>query len=82
MDAVQAEARVQQRLKRGANPARQASYGRTGHHRELHNTNGGSIRLNNACAFGYVRHQRVLCLDVVMLTGQRTPRSTSTSRAS
>jgi hypothetical protein len=64
IDAVTAGASVLQRLKDGANPVVLASYGPTGARRALVANDGGPLRLNEACAFGYVHRQRVLDLDV------------------
>lgn len=64
IEAVAAGAHVLQRLKDGANPVVLASYGSTGHRRALVGEDGKPLRLNDACAFGYVHRQSVLDLDV------------------
>lgn len=64
VEAVRADAHVLQRLKRGANPIVLASYGPSGARRELRNDDGKLMRLEQACAFGYVHAQRLLDLDV------------------
>jgi putative transposase len=64
VEAVQAEAYVLQRLKADANPIALASYGPTGARRELRQEDGRPMRLEDACAFGFVHQQRVLDLDV------------------
>lgn len=71
IDAVTAGACVLQRLKDGANPVALASYGPTGARRELVANDGGPLRFNDACEFGYVHHQRVLDLDVEIEDGRR-----------
>jgi putative transposase len=64
VEAVSAGAYVLQRLKTGANPIALASYGPTGTRRELLDDDARLIRLEQACAVGYVHLQRVLDLDV------------------
>lgn len=64
IEAVTAGAHVLQRLKSDANPIALASYGPTGARRELSLDDGSPIRLERACAFGYVHSQRLLDLDV------------------
>jgi hypothetical protein len=64
IDATTAGAHVLQRLKDGANPVVLASYGPTGHRRALADENGKPLKINDACAFGYVHRQSVLDLDV------------------
>jgi Transposase DDE domain len=64
IEAVQAGAVVLQRLKDGANPIVLASYGKTGHRRELRDDRGRPMRLEDACQFELVHQQRVLDLDV------------------
>lgn len=64
VEAVSAGAHVLQRLKTGANPIALASYGPTGTRRELLDDDGRLIRLEQACAVGYVHLQRLLDLDV------------------
>lgn len=64
VDAVSARAHILQRLKDGANPIALASYGPSGTRRELVREDGKPLRLTEACAFGWVHHQRILDLDV------------------
>jgi hypothetical protein len=64
VDATLADAHVLQRLKDGANPVALASYGPTGARRDLVRDDGKPLRLTEACAFGWVHHQRILDLDV------------------
>lgn len=64
IDAAHAGAHVLQRLKDGANPVVLASYGDSGHRRPLAQDDGRPMRLQEACAFGFVHRQRVLDLDV------------------
>jgi len=64
VEAVTSGAVVLQRLKDGSNPVVLASYGPTGARRDLAGDDGKPLRLNDACAFGYVHQQRVLDLDV------------------
>jgi hypothetical protein len=64
IEATTAGAHVLQRLKDGANPTALASYGPTGHRRMLVGENGKLLKLNDACAFGFVHRQSVLDLDV------------------
>jgi hypothetical protein len=64
IDAVEAGAFVLQRLKDGANPIALASYGPTGHRRELVLDDGSAVRLDPALACGLVHKQSVLDLDV------------------
>lgn len=64
VEAVGAGAHVLQRLKDGANPVALASYSPTGARRQLADDNGKPLRLTDACAFGWVHHQRILDLDV------------------
>lgn len=71
IDAVQAGAAVLQRLKDGANPVAIASYGPTGQRRALLDEHGRALSLQEACAFGYVHHQRVLDLDVELVDERR-----------
>lgn len=66
VEAVRAGAHMLQRLKSGANPQVIASYGPTGQKRELLDEDGKPLRLNAACEFGAVHHQRVLDLDVIL----------------
>lgn len=66
IDAVEAGAVVLQRLKDGANPIALASYGKTGHRRELRSSDGSAVRLEEACQFELVHHQPVLDLDVLI----------------
>jgi putative transposase len=72
IDAVAAGAFVLQRLKDGANPVAVASYGPTGVRRELEHEDGAALRLLDACRFGWVHHQRVLDLDVVITDDGRS----------
>lgn len=71
VDAVQAGAHVLQRLKSNANPIALASYGPSGAPRELLDDAGKPLRLNDACAGGWIHHQRVLDLDVEIRAGKR-----------
>ena len=71
IDAVEDGAHVLQRLKEGANPIALASYGPTGVRRALSDDAGKPLRLNDACSFGWVHHQRVLDLDVELNDGGR-----------
>jgi putative transposase len=66
IDAAEAGAHVVQRLKEGANPAVLHSYGKTGAALAVLDDNGRTVRLNEACAFGYVHHQPTLDLDVLL----------------
>ena len=70
IDARLAGAHVLQRLKEGANPIARASYGPTGHRRELSGADGKPLSLNDACAFGFVHRQSVLDLDVELRDDQ------------
>jgi putative transposase len=65
---------VLQRLKEDANPVVVASYGGTGGNgvRRDVSDDGRSIHLLDACTFGWVHHQRVLDLDVVITDNQRS----------
>lgn len=70
LHAAQAGAHVVQRLKDKANPIVLASYGPTGHRRELASHDGTPVRLDAACALGMVHQSAVLDLDVqVRATG-------------
>lgn len=71
VDAVQAGAAVLQRLKDGANPRALASYGKTGHRRELRFDDGQPVQLEDALQFELAHHQRVLDLDVEVEDAQR-----------
>lgn len=64
IDAALAGAIPLQRMKANANPIVIASYGPTGHPRELRDEDGKRLRLNDACEFGFVHKQSVLDLDV------------------
>jgi hypothetical protein len=64
IDAVTGGAVVLQRLKEKSHPVVLASYGPTGTRRDLVGEDRTALRLNDACAFGHVHHQRVLDLDV------------------
>jgi len=64
IDAASGGAHVLQRLKEDANPIALASYNPTGARRELAYPDGKPLRLTEACAYGWVHHQRVLDLDV------------------
>jgi len=75
IDAVVAGAFVLQRVKDGANPVVLASYGPTGARRELKHEDGRPLRLLEACTFGWVHHQRVLDLDVVLTDERRSVRA-------
>lgn len=72
LDAVGAEALVLQRLKDGSNPVVVASYGPTGARRAVTGDDGRPMRLLTACQFGWVHHQRVLDLDVVLTDDRRS----------
>lgn len=72
IDAVVGEALVLQRLKDGANPIVVASYGPTGVRRDVRGEDGRPLRLLDACEFGWVHHQRVLDLDVVITDDRRS----------
>jgi len=72
IDAVHGEAHVLQRLKNDANPIVVASYSQSGARRVLLDDNAKPLRLTDACAFGWVHHQRVLDLDVRIVDGKRT----------
>jgi hypothetical protein len=72
IDAVVGGAFVLQRLKEGANPVVVASYGTTGVRRKVQNEEGRPLRLLDACEFGWVHHQRVLDLDVVITDERRS----------
>jgi len=61
--ATKAGALVLQRLKDGANPKVLASFGEGGARRELQGEGGRALRLEEACAMGFVHKQRVLDLD-------------------
>ena len=69
IDAVEAGAVVLQRLKDGANPIALASYGPTGHRRELVLDDGSPVRLEPALSCGLVHKQSVLDLDVQIEDG-------------
>ena len=71
IDAVVGGAHVLQRLKAKANPSTSASYGTTGARRELAFEDGTPMRLDDACGFGCVHHQRVLDLDVELHAHRR-----------
>jgi Transposase DDE domain len=71
IDAVVGGAFVLQRLKEDANPVVVASYGANGVRRDV-SDDGRSIHLLDACTFGWVHHQRVLDLDVVITDNQRS----------
>jgi hypothetical protein len=62
--ATKAQALVLQRLKSGANPKVLASFSDGGTRRELCGEDGRALRLEEACAMGFVHKQRVLDLDV------------------
>ena len=72
IDATAAGALILQRLKSNANPKVVASYGPTGHRRELRGENGKAICLDEACAMGLVHQQRVLDLDVELRTKEQS----------
>lgn len=67
IDATLAGAHVLQRLKAGANPVVLASYGESGNRRDLVQDDGRPMRLEQACAFGFVHLQRLLDLDVKLV---------------
>lgn len=71
IDAVSAGAHMLQRLKSDGNPVVLASYGATGHRRDLAHEDGRPMRLDDACAFGLVHKQSVLDLDVAITEGER-----------
>lgn len=71
-DAVAAGAHVLQRLKEGSNPVVVASYGPTGARRAVVGNDGRPMRLADACQFGWVHHQRILDLDVVITDERRS----------
>lgn len=71
IDAVVGGALVLQRLKDGANPVVVASYGPTGVRRAVVGSDR-PVRLLEACEFGWVHHQRVLDLDVVLTDERRS----------
>jgi hypothetical protein len=71
IEATRAGALVLQRLKTGANPKAIASYGESGHRRELHYEDGRPVRLEEACALGLVHKQRVLDMDVELKDGKK-----------
>lgn len=64
VEAAQAGAVVLQRLKDGSNPIVLASYGKTGHRRELRDDERRPIRLEDASQFELIHQQRILDLDV------------------
>ena len=72
IDAAAGEAIVLQRLKDGSNPVVVASYGPTGARRAIPGDDGRPMRLLEACQFGWVHHQRVLDLDVVITDDRRS----------
>jgi hypothetical protein len=72
IDAIVGGAFVLQRLKDGTNPVVLASYGPTGARREVRGDDGRPLRLRDACEFGWVHHQRVLDLDVVITDDRRS----------
>jgi Transposase DDE domain len=72
IDAVVGGAVVLQRLKEGANPIVVASYGPTGARGPVVGDDGRPVRLLEACAFGWVHHQRVLDLDVELTDERRS----------
>lgn len=72
IDAVVGGAFVLQRLKEGSNPVVVASYGPTGARRAVTGDDGRSMRLLDACQFGWVHHQRVLGLDVELTDERRS----------
>lgn len=71
VDAVTAHAHVLQRLKSDSNPIVLASYGLTGRPRDLVHDDGRPMRLDEACAYGFVHAQSVLDLDVKIVHGER-----------
>jgi hypothetical protein len=66
IDAAKAGAQVLQRLKDRANPVTLRSYGRSGNARPVQDADGHPVRLNDACALGYVHQQPTLDLDVLI----------------
>lgn len=69
--ATTAGAHVLQRLKSDGNPIVLASYGATGQRRDLVHDDGRPMRLDEACAHGFVHQQSVLDLDVKIIHGDR-----------
>jgi hypothetical protein len=67
VDAVEAGAHVLQRLKETANPVVLRSYGPSGAAREILDDHAQRLRLQDACAFGYVHKQPTLDLDVALV---------------
>jgi hypothetical protein len=72
IDATVGGALVLQRLKDGTNPVVVASYGPTGARRAVVGDDNRPVRLLEACEFGWVHHQRVLDLDVVLTDERRS----------
>ncbi len=72
IDATVGGAIVLQRLKEGANPVVVASHGPTGVRRAVVGDDNRPVRLLEACEFGWVHHQRVLDLDVVLTDERRS----------
>jgi hypothetical protein len=64
IEATEAGAYVLQRLKAVSNPIVLASYDPTGERRAIAHDDGSSVRIDEACEFGYVHRQSVLDLDV------------------
>ena len=71
IDATEGGAFVLQRFKEGANPRVVASYGPTGVRRPIAE-DGRTVRLLEACEFGWVHHQRALDLDVEITEDRRS----------
>jgi len=72
IDAALAGAHVLQRLKSDANPIVLASYGPTGHRRELAMDDGAPARLSDACEFQLVHRRDVLDLDAMLSDKERS----------
>lgn len=72
LDAAHAGAHVIQRLKSDANPIVLASYGSTGHRREIAMDDGTPARLSDACEFNLVHSSDVLDLDVTLTHSKRS----------
>lgn len=64
VEATRAGSLVLQRLKTAANPIVVASYGADGHRRELRDSDGRKVHLEEACACGLVHKSHTLDLDV------------------
>jgi hypothetical protein len=64
IEATESGAYVLQRLKELSNPVVVASYGSAGERLAVLHDDGSPVRIEEACAFGYVHKQEVLDLDV------------------